>query len=68
MSYGTHLKERVSTKYVTLIKDLHTNIMTYIRACDDEYNVFSIKILLHQRSILSFYIFTLMMDDATRDI
>jgi hypothetical protein len=36
--------------------------------CDDEFDVFSIKIRLHQMSALSPYIFTLMMDEITNDI
>jgi hypothetical protein len=37
-------KKRVPTKYVTLIKDIYTNIMTYVRVCVGESDVFSIKI------------------------
>jgi hypothetical protein len=40
-------KKRVPTKYIILIKDMYTNIMTYVRAYDVESNVFSIKIELH---------------------
>jgi hypothetical protein len=49
-------KKRVIIKYVTLIKDMYTNVMTCIRTCDDESDAFSIKIGLHQGvSIESIY-------------
>jgi Reverse transcriptase (RNA-dependent DNA polymerase) len=41
-------RELVPTKYVTLIKDMYTNVVTYVRACDGESDTFSIKIGLHQ--------------------
>jgi hypothetical protein len=47
---------------------MYINIVTSIRACDGESNIFSIKIRLHQGSILSQYIFTLVMDKVTNDI
>jgi hypothetical protein len=56
------------TKYVILIKDIYTNVVTCVRACDGESGVFSIKIGLHQGSALSLYIFTLVMDEITKDI
>jgi hypothetical protein len=66
---GGHLRKKsVTTKYATLIKDMYTNIMTCVRARDGEFDVFSIKIRLHQRSTLSPYIFTLVMDEITKDI
>jgi Reverse transcriptase (RNA-dependent DNA polymerase) len=37
-------KKRVPTKYVTLIKDMYTNIVTCVRACDGESDAFPIKI------------------------
>jgi Reverse transcriptase (RNA-dependent DNA polymerase) len=61
-------KKRVPTKYVTLIKDMYTNVVTYVRACDGESDVFPFKIGLHQESALSPYIFTLVMDEITNDI
>jgi Reverse transcriptase (RNA-dependent DNA polymerase) len=47
---------------------MYTNIVTCVRACDDESDAFSIKIGLHQWSALSPYIFTLVMDEITKDI
>jgi Reverse transcriptase (RNA-dependent DNA polymerase) len=56
------------TKYVTLIKDMYTNIVTCVRACNGESNIYPIKIGLHQVSALSPYIFTLVIDEITKDI
>jgi Reverse transcriptase (RNA-dependent DNA polymerase) len=61
-------KKKVSTKYVVFIKDIYTNIVTSVKSCDDKSNVFSIKIGLHQGSAMSLYIFTLVMDEVTKDI
>jgi Reverse transcriptase (RNA-dependent DNA polymerase) len=61
-------RKLVPTKYVTLIKDMYTNVVTCVRTCDDESDTFPIKIGLHQGSILSLYIFTLVMDEITKDI
>jgi Reverse transcriptase (RNA-dependent DNA polymerase) len=61
-------KKRVSTKYITLIKDMYTNVMTCVIAYDDESDTFPIRIELHQRSTLSPYIFTLVMDEITKVI
>jgi Reverse transcriptase (RNA-dependent DNA polymerase) len=61
-------RKLVPTKYVTLIKDMYTNIVTCVRVYDGESDTFSIKIWLHQRSALSLYIFTLVMDEITKDI
>jgi Reverse transcriptase (RNA-dependent DNA polymerase) len=61
-------KKRVPTKYVTLIKDMYTNVVTCVRVCDGESDVFPIKIGLHQGSALSPYIFTLVIDEITKNI
>jgi Reverse transcriptase (RNA-dependent DNA polymerase) len=37
-------RKLVPTKYVTLIKDIYTNIVTCVRACDGESDTFPIKI------------------------
>jgi Reverse transcriptase (RNA-dependent DNA polymerase) len=58
----------VTTKYVILIKDMYTNVVTCVRACDGESDTFSIKIELYQVLALSPYIFTLVMDEITKDI
>jgi Reverse transcriptase (RNA-dependent DNA polymerase) len=61
-------RKLVSTKCVTLIKDMYTNTVTCVRACDGGSDIFSIKIGLHQGSALSPYIFTLVMNEITKDI
>jgi Reverse transcriptase (RNA-dependent DNA polymerase) len=61
-------RKLVPTKYVTLIKNMYTNVVTCVRVCDGESDTFSIKIELHQGSTLSPYIFTLVMDEITKDI
>jgi hypothetical protein len=42
--------------------------VTSVRACDGEFNVFFIKIELHQGSTLSSYIFIFVMDGVINDI
>jgi Reverse transcriptase (RNA-dependent DNA polymerase) len=61
-------RKLVPIKYVTLIKDMYTNVVTCVRACDGESDIFSIKIRLHQGSAWISYIFTLVMDEITKDI
>jgi hypothetical protein len=55
-------------KYKTLIKDMYNNIMTSVQISDGDTNDFSINIGLHERSALSPYLFTLVMDEVTKDI
>jgi Reverse transcriptase (RNA-dependent DNA polymerase) len=66
--WWTLKRKLVPTKYVTLIKDMYTNVVICVRACDGESDTFSIKIGLHQGSALSLYIFTLVIDEITKDI
>jgi Reverse transcriptase (RNA-dependent DNA polymerase) len=47
---------------------MYTNVVTCVRACNGEFDVFSIKIELHQGSTLSSFIFTLVMDEITKNI
>jgi Reverse transcriptase (RNA-dependent DNA polymerase) len=61
-------RKLVITNYVTIIKDMYTNVVTCVRTCDGKSNIFPIKIGLHQESALSLYIFTLVMDEITKDI
>jgi Reverse transcriptase (RNA-dependent DNA polymerase) len=61
-------KETSPNKVRYPFKDMYTNIVTCVRACDGESDTFSIKIRLHQGSALSPYIFTLVMDEITKDI
>jgi hypothetical protein len=61
-------KHKVSSKYITLIKDMYDYIVTSVRTSDGDTNDFLINIGLHQGSALSPYLFALVMDEVTRDI
>jgi hypothetical protein len=61
-------KHKVSTKYITLIKDMYDNVVTSIWISDGDTNDFPINIRLHQGLALSPYLFVLVMDEITRDI
>jgi hypothetical protein len=61
-------KHRVSTKYITLIKDMYDNVVASVRTSDRNTNNFPINIGLRQRSTLSPYLFALVMDEVIRDI
>jgi hypothetical protein len=61
-------KHKVSSKYITLIKDMYNNVVTSVRTSDGDTNDFTINIGLHQGSALSPYLFALVMDEVTRDI
>jgi SUMO ligase MMS21 Smc5/6 complex component len=68
MSCGGPEKHKVPTKYVTLIKDMYRDVVTFVRTCDGDISDFLIKIGLHQGSSLSPYLFVLVMDEVKRDI
>jgi hypothetical protein len=61
-------KHKVSTKYITLIKDMYDNVVISVRTSDGNTNDFPINIGLHQELTLSPYLFALVMNDITRDI
>jgi hypothetical protein len=61
-------RHKVSSKYITLIKDMHDNVGTSVWISDGDTNDFLINIGLHQESALSPYLFALVMDEVTRDI
>jgi hypothetical protein len=58
-------KYKVSTKYITLIKDMYDNVVTSVRTSDED---FPINIGLHQGLAMSPYLFALVMDEVTRDV
>jgi hypothetical protein len=66
--WWTLQKHKVSTKYITLIKDMHDNVVTSVQTSDGDTNDFLINIGLHQGSALSPYLFALVMDEVTKDI
>jgi hypothetical protein len=43
-------KHKVSSKYITIIKDMYDNVVTSVRTSDRDTNDFSINIRLHQGS------------------
>jgi hypothetical protein len=61
-------KHKVSSKYITLTKDMYDNVVISVRTSDGDTNDFSINIGLHQGSALSPYLFALVMDEVIRDI
>jgi hypothetical protein len=61
-------KHKISTKYITLIKDMYDNVVTSVRTSDGDTNDFPINIELHQGSALSPYLFALVINEVTRDI
>jgi hypothetical protein len=61
-------KNKVSTKYITLIKDMYNNVVTSVRTSNEDTSDFPINIGLHQESALSPYLFALVMDEVIRDI
>jgi hypothetical protein len=65
---GALEKHKVPTKYITLIKDMYKDVMTFVRTCDADTSDFPIKIGLHQGSTLSPYLFPLVMDEVIRDM
>ena len=50
-------KHKVPTKYVGLIKDMYSNVVTRVRTSDGDTDNFPIRIGLHQGSALSPYLF-----------
>jgi hypothetical protein len=61
-------KHKASAKYITLIKDMYDNVVTCVRTSDGDTNDFPINIELYQGLALSPYLFSLVMDEVTRDI
>jgi hypothetical protein len=66
--WWTLQKHKILTKYITLIKYMYDNVVTSVRTSDRDTNDFSINIGLHQGSVLSPYLFALVIDEVTRDI
>jgi hypothetical protein len=55
ISYGGHLKIK-EFQYIFIIIDMYIHIVTSVRIYDDESNIFSIKIKLHQRPAIYFHL------------
>ena len=52
-------KHKVPAKYITLIKDMHDNVVTSVPTSEGDTDDFLIKIGLHHGSALSPYFFAL---------
>ena len=61
-------KHKVPIKYITLIKNMYKDAMTFVWTCDGDTTDFPITIGLPQGSALSPYLFSLVMDEVTRDM
>jgi hypothetical protein len=68
MSYGGYLKRKEFQQ--SMLPSSYTNIVTSIRACDDEFVVFPIKIgtIKSRVNIKFLYFETLVMDKVKLDI
>jgi hypothetical protein len=60
-------KHEVPTKYVTLIRDIYDRVVTSVRKGDSETDTFPVTIELHQGSASSPYMFSLVMDEVTKN-
>jgi hypothetical protein len=47
---------------------MYDKVVTNVRTTDNDINIFPINIGLHQDSVLSSYLFALVIDEVTRDI
>jgi hypothetical protein len=61
-------KKKVPIKYIEVIKNMYEGATTRVKVGEDNSEEFSITIWLHQGSILSPYLFVLVMDELTKDI
>ena len=61
-------KKKVPTKYIEVIKDMYEGATTHVKVGEDNSEEFPITIGVHQGSVLSPYLFVLVMDELTKDI
>ena len=59
-------KKIVYFKYVNIIRDMYEGVFTNIKTCDGLTDELLITIGVHQRSILSFFLFAIVMDEITK--
>ena len=62
------MKKGVAIKYIDIIKDMYDRVVTNIRSCGGITSDFSITIRLHQETVLSPFLFAIVMDELTRAI
>ena len=55
-------------RYIKVIKDMYDRVVTSMRTIGESPEEFPIKISLYQGSALSPYLFTIVMDELTREI
>ncbi|KAK8926626.1 hypothetical protein KSP39_PZI018666 [Platanthera zijinensis] len=61
-------KRGVNVSYIDIIKDMYANLVTRVRTVGGLTQEFPINVSLHQGSVLSPYLFTLILDELTRHI
>jgi len=66
--WQTLMKKRISIKYIDIIRDMYDGVVTNVRTCGGIISDFSITIRLHQKSVLSPFLFAIVMDELTRAI
>ena len=62
------MKKRVPIKYIDIIKDIYDKVVTNVKTCGGITSDFSITIGLHQGSVLSPFLFAIVMDELTKSI
>jgi len=61
-------KKGVHVRYIKVIKDMYDGVVTSVRTAGGYMIEFPIQIDLYQGSALSPYLFTIVMDELTREI
>ena len=61
-------KKTVPLKYVSIIKNAYEKVVTNIITCAGLMDEFSITTGVHQRSILSNFLFAIIMDEITKSL
>jgi len=62
------MKKGVPIKYIDIIKDMYDGVVANVKTCESITSDFSITIGLHQGSVLSPFLFAMVMDELTRPI
>jgi hypothetical protein len=65
---GSLGEERCWEAYIQVIKDMYDGVMTSVRTKDGDTKYFPLTIGLHHGSILSSYLFTLVLDVFTEHV